>query len=191
MAANDLATGIGFLAMVSVDAEILCIIKSAFVVIVRHAVCPHLLRYGGRILAQEAGNVLEGRSLVQFVFDVNAVVKSEVFLVPWYVFAHRFLLLLLPEGRINNTIKEEKTDAILDRTQKKHWDGYDRWRGTQEQHKGYNHRNQKYSVSFETCQGHALTGGWTRTSSSESKSILCASRYERVNINCAEVNSTA
>jgi hypothetical protein len=47
----DLVTGISFLAMITVYTEVFGIIKGAFVIPVRHAVCLNLFRNGCGILA--------------------------------------------------------------------------------------------------------------------------------------------
>jgi hypothetical protein len=47
----DLVTGISFLAMITVYTEVFGIIKGAFVIPVRHAVCLYLFRNGCGILA--------------------------------------------------------------------------------------------------------------------------------------------
>lgn len=49
----------------------------------------------------------------------------------------------------------------------------------------------QYSVSFETCQGQALTGGCPEPSGSESWNSIDTFACARVNINCARVSSTA
>ena len=87
-AKNDLAAGIGFLAMIAMDTEVLGIINGALVIPVRQPVGLYLFRDGGRILAQEPGDILKGCAFVQFIFDVNTIFKSEMFLVTGDIFTH-------------------------------------------------------------------------------------------------------
>ena len=95
---NDLAAYIGLSAVIAVYAEVVGIVKSAFVVPVAEAVVSDLFGDGGRILAEESGDILKGGTLVQGSFDVPAVIKGKMFLVSWYISAHGILLLLLSEG---------------------------------------------------------------------------------------------
>ena len=61
---NDLAAYIGLSAVIAVYAEVVGIVKSAFVVPVAEAVVSDLFGDGGRILAEESGDVLKGGTLV-------------------------------------------------------------------------------------------------------------------------------
>ena len=88
-AKNDLSAGIGLFAVVSMDAEVLCIVKGSFVIPVRKPVSLYFLGNGGWILAQIPGNVLKGCSFVQFVFDILAIIQCKMFLVPWYILTHK------------------------------------------------------------------------------------------------------
>ena len=56
---NDLATGIGFSAVITVDTEVLGIVKSTLMILVRKTMCFHFFRDGSRIFAQVFGNVGE------------------------------------------------------------------------------------------------------------------------------------
>lgn len=87
-AEDDLAAGIGFVAVVSMDTEVFGIIKSAFVVPVAEAVFFYLFRDGGRILAQEAADVLERHPLRKCFLNVKPVFEGEVFLVSRYKITH-------------------------------------------------------------------------------------------------------
>ena len=87
-AENELATGISFLTVIPVDAEVLCIIKGSFMIPVGQAVCPDFLGYGGGILTQETSNVLKGSPFVQFVFNVDTVFKGKMLLITGNVFTH-------------------------------------------------------------------------------------------------------
>ena len=49
---------------------------------------PDFFRDCGRILAQEPGNILKGRALIQFVFDIDTIFKGKVFLVTRNIFTH-------------------------------------------------------------------------------------------------------
>lgn len=70
------------------DAEIMGIIKSPFVIQVRQSVGFDLFRNGGRILAEESGDIFKGYAFAQFIFDVNTVFKSKMFLVARDIFTH-------------------------------------------------------------------------------------------------------
>lgn len=86
---NDLATGIGFSAVITVDTEVLGIVKSTLMILVRKTMCFHFFRDGSRIFAQVFGNVLEGRAFIQRVFNMYTVFKGKMFLVTGNIFAHR------------------------------------------------------------------------------------------------------
>ena len=87
-AEEDLFAGIGLLTVIPVNAEVMGIIKGAFVIPVRQPVGLYLFRDGGRILVQEPGDILKGCAFVQFIFDVNTIFKSEMFLVTGDIFTH-------------------------------------------------------------------------------------------------------
>ena len=103
-AQDNPAAYIGLSAVIAVYAEVVGIEKSAFVVPVAEAVVSDLFGDGGRIFAEESGDILKGASLVQGSFDVPAVIKGEMFLVSWYISAHGILLLLLSEGQEDHTM---------------------------------------------------------------------------------------
>lgn len=83
-AEDDLVTGIGLTAMVSMDTEVFGIIKSAFVIPVAETVFPHLLGDSGWILAEEAGNVFKRSTIGKSFFDVEAVFQGKMLLVSRY-----------------------------------------------------------------------------------------------------------
>ena len=85
---DDLAAGIGLFTVITMDTEILSIIKGAFVIPVGQPMCLYLLGNGSRILAQKASNILKGSAFVQFVFNVDTVFECKVFLVTRYIFTH-------------------------------------------------------------------------------------------------------
>ena len=87
---NDFAAYIGFTAVVTMDAEVFCIIKGTLVVPDRNPVRSDLFGNRSRILAKIFCNVLEGDSLVKGIFNVDAIFRSQMFLVSRYVPAHRF-----------------------------------------------------------------------------------------------------
>ena len=61
---NDLAAYIGLSAVIAVYAEVVGIVKSAFVVPVAETVVSDLFGDGGRVLAEESGDILKGGTLV-------------------------------------------------------------------------------------------------------------------------------
>ena len=87
-AEDDLAADVGLSAVIAVDAEVVGIVEGALVIPVGEAVSPDFLGDGGRILAQEPCDILERSSLIQFIFDVDTVVKGKMFLVTWDISAH-------------------------------------------------------------------------------------------------------
>lgn len=86
---DDLAADICFPAMVPVGAEVVGIVKGAFVVPVGSAVSPYLFGDGGGILTEEPCDILEGSALIKFIFDVDAVIEGKVFLVTGDESAHK------------------------------------------------------------------------------------------------------
>lgn len=88
-AQDNLAAGIGFLAVIPMDAEVMGIIKGSFVIPVRQPMCLDLFGNGGRILAEKPGDIFKGCAFVQFILDVNTVVKGKMFLVAWNIFTHK------------------------------------------------------------------------------------------------------
>ena len=72
---NDLSTGICLTALVSVDTEVLGVVKRAFMIPIIKPVKPDLFGYGCRILAKESGNVLERCAFIQGSFYVLTVIK--------------------------------------------------------------------------------------------------------------------
>lgn len=87
-AEDDLATGVGLLTVITVDTEVMGIVESAFVVPVGESVCLNFFRDSGRILTEEACDILKGSSFTQFVFNVNTILKGKMFLVAGYKFTH-------------------------------------------------------------------------------------------------------
>ena len=87
-AEDDLAADVGLPAVITVDAEVVGIVEGALVVPVGEAVGPDFLGDGGRILAQEPCDILERSSLIQFIFNVDTVIKGKMFLVAWDKSAH-------------------------------------------------------------------------------------------------------
>ena len=83
-AENEFVAGISFTAMVSMNTEVFCIIKRAFVIPVAETVFPHLLRDSGWILAEEAGNVFKRSTIGKSFFDVEAVFQGKMFLISRY-----------------------------------------------------------------------------------------------------------
>ena len=86
---NDLAAGIGLSAVITVDTEVPGIVKSALMIPVRQTMCLHFFRDGSGIFAQVFGNVLESRSFIQRIFNVDTVFKGKMFLVAGNIFAHK------------------------------------------------------------------------------------------------------
>ena len=74
------------------------IIKGAFVIPVRQAVCLDLFRDGGRIFAEKSGDIFKGCAFVQFIFEINTDLLIE------------FLLLLLSEGEITIPLFYERVN---------------------------------------------------------------------------------
>ena len=96
---NKFSIDIDFSAMIAMNAEVMGIIKRAFMIPVRYTARLHFLGDSRGILAKESGYVLKGCAFIQFRFNVLTVIKSKVFLVTRDVFTHYVLLLLLPEGK--------------------------------------------------------------------------------------------
>lgn len=85
---HDLMAHIRLPAVIAVDAEVMGIIKSAFVTPVTEAVGSDLLGDGSRIFAEIFGDLLKREPLIQGSFNISAVTKGKVLLVSWYVFTH-------------------------------------------------------------------------------------------------------
>lgn len=88
-AQDDLAAGIGLSAVIAVDAEILSIIKDAFMIPVRETVSLNLFGDSGGVLAQEPRDNLKRSTFVQFVFNIDTVIECEMFLVARDMFTHK------------------------------------------------------------------------------------------------------
>lgn len=88
-AENDLAAGICFPAVITMDTEVMSIIKGAFMIPVREAVSPDLFGYRSRIFAEKTGNIFKGSAFVQFRFDIDTVIKGQMLLVARYIFTHK------------------------------------------------------------------------------------------------------
>lgn len=71
------------------DTEVLGVVKSAFMILNRQAMCFHFFRDGSRIFAQVFDNVLESSSLIQRIFNVDTVFKGKMFLITGNIFAHK------------------------------------------------------------------------------------------------------
>lgn len=87
-AEEDLFAGIGLLTVIPVNAEVMGIIKGAFVIPVRQTVCFYLFRNGCWILAQKAGNIFKGSTFIQLVLYVDPIIKGKVFLIAGNIFTH-------------------------------------------------------------------------------------------------------
>ena len=74
--------------MIAVDTEVFGIIEGSFVIPVRKAVSPDFFRDCGRILAQEPGNIFKRCAFVQFILDIDTVIKGKVLLVTRNIFTH-------------------------------------------------------------------------------------------------------
>ena len=86
---TDLPADVGLRAVVAVDTEVVCIVKSSFVVPVTDPVEADFLGDGGGILTEVLGDLLEGQAVIERMFDVLPVLKGQVFLVTRYISAHR------------------------------------------------------------------------------------------------------
>lgn len=75
--------------MIAMDEEVFGIVKSAFMIPVRKAVCFDLFGNVGRVFTQVFGNVFKGVAFTQRSFDVDTVFKGKVFLVARNMFAHK------------------------------------------------------------------------------------------------------
>lgn len=87
-AQNDLAAYIGLPKMITMNTEVPGIIKSTFMIPVRKVMSPHLFRDCGRVFEQETSDILKGCVFVLFIFDVNMIFESKMFLVAGNIFAH-------------------------------------------------------------------------------------------------------
>lgn len=87
-AEDDLAAGIGLFTVITMNTEVLSIIKGAFVIPVGQAVSLDLLGNGGGIFTQETRDILKGSTFVQLVFNVDTVFEGKVFLITGYIFTH-------------------------------------------------------------------------------------------------------
>ena len=95
---NDFAAYIGFTAVVTMDAEVFCIIKGTLVVPVRNPVRSDLFGNRSRILAKIFCNVLEGDSLVKGIFNVDAVFRG----VRCFWFPGMYLLIDSPSTAVRS-----------------------------------------------------------------------------------------
>lgn len=86
---ENLPTGIGLFAVIAMDAEVLCIVKSTFMIPVRQTMCLNFLRDGSRIFTQVFSHIFEGTAFIQRVFNVYTVFKGKMFLVTRNIFAHK------------------------------------------------------------------------------------------------------
>ena len=87
-AKDHLSAGIGLPAVIPVNTEVFGIIESTLVIPVRKAVRFDFLGDGSRILAQKLSDIFKRRTFVQFIFNVNTIFESEMFLVSGYIFTH-------------------------------------------------------------------------------------------------------
>lgn len=87
-AKDNLPTGIGLLTMISVNTEIFGIIEGSFVIPVRKAMSLYFFGDGSRILTQKSGDIFKRSPFIQFIFNVNTVIQSKVFLVTGDISAH-------------------------------------------------------------------------------------------------------
>lgn len=104
---DDLTADVRLFAVIAVYAEVMRIVEGAFMVPVGKPVVFDFPGYRGRILAQIAGDLLEGTSFVQRVFNEDPVFECQMFLVTGYKSAHICFLPLLSEGDMNIPPKEE------------------------------------------------------------------------------------
>lgn len=86
---NDFVASTGFSAVITVDTEVLGIVKRAFMIPVGQTMCVHFFRDGRGICAQVFGNALEDKAFIQRVFNVYTVFKGKMFLVTGNIFAHK------------------------------------------------------------------------------------------------------
>ena len=101
---DDFSAGIGLPAVITVDTEVLCIIKGGLMKPVRETVGIDLFRDRGRVLAKKPGDMLKGSAFIQLIFNINTVMKSKVFLVTWDIFTHRASPSTAVRRRDNSTI---------------------------------------------------------------------------------------
>ena len=87
-AEDDLTTGIGLFTVITMDTEVLGIIKGALVIPVRETVSLYLFGNSSRILAQEPSDILKRSTFIQLIFDVDTVFEGKMFLVARYIFTH-------------------------------------------------------------------------------------------------------
>ena len=95
---DQFPASIGLLTMIAMNAEVMGIIKRAFMIPVRYTARLHFLGDSRGILAKESGYVLKGCAFIQFRFNIFTIIKSKVFLITRNEFTHYVLLLLLSEG---------------------------------------------------------------------------------------------
>lgn len=81
---DEFTAGIDLLAVVTVNAEVIGVIKTAPVPGVSNAVFPNLFGDGGRIFAQVFGNFPKGFPFVQRLLNVLAVSQRKVFVIARY-----------------------------------------------------------------------------------------------------------
>ena len=85
---DDLIADICFAAAIPFAAKVFSIQEHAFVVPVRTSMSLNLLGDGGRVLAEESGDILERGSVVQRRLNIQTVIKREMFLIAWNIFTH-------------------------------------------------------------------------------------------------------
>ena len=90
--------------MIAVDTEVFGIIENPFTIPVRKAVALDFFRDRGGILAQEPGNIFKRCAFVQFVFDIDTIFKSKVFLVAGNIFIYHMPPSTVVRRRDNHTM---------------------------------------------------------------------------------------
>ena len=103
-AQDNLSAGVGLLTVIAVDTEVFGIIESPFVIPVRKAVGPDFFRDRSGVLAQEPGNIFKRCAFVQFVFDIDTVLKGKVLLVARNIFTHHVPPFTAVRRRDNHTM---------------------------------------------------------------------------------------
>lgn len=83
IADDELAAGVGFLTAVTVNAEVIGIVKAAAVPGVNRSVFPDLPGDGGGVLTEVPGDFTERPAFVEGLFDELAVIQGKVFVVAW------------------------------------------------------------------------------------------------------------
>ena len=99
----DFSAYICFSALVSVNAEVVSVKESFFMIPITYTMELRFFRNSSKILALELGDIFKGTATVEGMLNVFAVFKGKMFLVTRNIFAHRDLLLLLPEDLLENS----------------------------------------------------------------------------------------